>query len=150
LKADFDAYMRHLAGGDVLDEADFRPLQKTSIETRTQQLRRYLSALVHRGRDPQSLEFLADAVHIDTVKDGLRFLLDRSDGKPSKQMLDIACVVTAVARHWVKIDDRRLAGLKSICANIKQRLNGQTPDGDRPGRAWSGSVSFRTRPTSPP
>jgi integrase len=128
LQADFDAYMRHLAGKDILEDVDFQPLRPASIKTRTRQLRQFLSALVHRGRDPQSLQSLSDVVAVDTVKDGLRFFQDRFDGKPSKQMLDIACVVKSVSRHWVKVDDGHLAGLKSICGSIKRRLKGQTPD----------------------
>jgi integrase len=128
LKLNFDAYMRHLAGKDILEDVDFRPLRPASIKTRTRQLRQYLSALVHRGRDPQTLQSLADVVAVETVKDGLRFLLDRFDGKASKQMLDIACVVKAMARHWVKVEDQHLAGLKSICGSIKQKLSGHTPD----------------------
>ncbi len=127
LKADFDAYMHHLGGGDILEDVDFRPLRPRSIQTRTSQLRQYLSALVHRGRDPQTLRSLADVVAVATVKDGLRFFLDRCGGKPSKSMLDIACVVKAMARHWAKVDDRHLGELKSICGSLKQRLKNHMP-----------------------
>jgi site-specific recombinase XerD len=129
LKAEFDAYIRHLQGGDILEDVEFKPLRPASIKTRTIQLRQYLSALVHRGRNPQALGSLADVVAVATVKDGLRFFLERFGGKASKQMFEIACVVKTMARHWVKVADGHLTELKSVCRSIKQRLHGQTPDG---------------------
>ena len=128
LKHDFDAYMCHLSGKNVLEDVDFRHLGAASIETRSRQLREYISAVVHRGRDPQTLHSLADLVPVATVKEGLRFLLDRFGGKPSKQMLNIACVITSLARHWVKVGDSHLTELKSIRGSIKQRLRRQAPE----------------------
>ncbi len=128
LKADFDAYIRRLEGKNILEDVEFRPLRPASIRTRTKQLRAFLSALVHRGRDPRTMTSLAGVVAVPTVKDGLQFFVDRHGGKPTKNMFEIACAVKAMARHWVKIAEDHLAALKAVCRSIKQRLHGQTPD----------------------
>jgi integrase len=123
-----DAYLDHMAGKDILAETDFRPLSSKSIETRTRQLRMYMSALVHRGRDPQTLRSLADLVAVETARDRLRFFLDRAGGKPTKQTYDIACVVKTLARHGVHVEEAHLKELRAICRSIKLKLNELTVD----------------------
>ncbi len=123
LKAALDGYLDRMAGKDILADVDFRPLRPRSIETRTAQLRMYISALVHRGHDPQTLRSLADLVQVATVREGLRFFLDRAGGKPTKQIHDIASVVKTLARHGVHVDEQHLAKLKAICRGIRLRLD---------------------------
>ena len=119
LKADVDAYLGRLANTDVLEDLDFQPLKSASIRTRSHQIHAYLSALVHRGRDPQTLQTLRDVVAIDVVKDGLRFFLDRAEDKSTKQAHGIAGVIRAIARHWVQVEADRLTALDSL----RQRLD---------------------------
>jgi len=123
LKAELDGYLDRMAGKDILADVDFRPLRPRSIETRTMQLRMYISALVHRGHDPQTLRSLADLVQVATVREGLRFFLDRTAGKPTKQIHDIASVIKTLARRGVHVDEQHLAELKTICRSIKLKLN---------------------------
>jgi site-specific recombinase XerD len=122
LKTELDAYLGRLSGKDILAQTDFRPLRPRSIETRTKQLRMYISAIVHRGHDPQRLRSLADLVPVGTVLDGLRFFLDRAGGKPTKQLYEIACVVKNLARHGVHVEEAHLKGLKALCRTIKDGL----------------------------
>ena len=128
LKADFDAYIRRLSGGDILEDVDFKPLRPRSIETREQQLRQFISALVHRGHDPQSLRSLADLVPIDVFKEGLRFFEQRAGASRPSKCLTSPASSRRWRRHWVKVDEQHLARLKSICSNIKLRLKDQTPE----------------------
>jgi integrase len=120
------AYFERLAGKDLLAELDFRPLRPTSIDTYGRLLRAYLSALVHRGRDPQSLRSLSVIVEVGTVKDGLRFFLDRAGGNKTKQAYNIARMLTALARHWVKVDANHLEKLRKICSALEMRQKGLT------------------------
>ena len=71
LEADVQAYLNHLAGKDLLDERDFRPLKPESLQTLQYRLRAYLAALVRRGHDPQTITRLRDVVAVATVKNGL-------------------------------------------------------------------------------
>ena len=119
LEADLQSYLDRLAGRDILAELDFRPLKSLSIATRTRQLHEFLSAAVHHGRDPATLRTLADAVALDVVKDGLRFLLGRiGDRETSPHVHAIAGVITAVARHWVRVDAGHLAALQALCRRL--------------------------------
>jgi integrase len=126
LRSEVDIYLERLAGKDLLGEHDFRPLRLSSIATRERQLRQFASALVHRGRDPQTLRGLADLVAIDTLKDGLRFFLDRAGNKKTKYIRDLACALKAMARHQVKIDAEHLDRLRSICRQLDPGGRGLT------------------------
>jgi integrase len=126
LKAEVDIYLERLAGKDLLGELDFRPLRLSSIATRERQLRQFASALVHRGRDPQTVRGLADLVAIDTLKDGLRFFLDRAGNKKTKYIHDLACALKALARHQVKVDAKHLDTLRSICRQLDPGGRGLT------------------------
>ena len=126
LKADVDAYLEHLAGGDILDEIAFKPLRPASINTVRNELSVYLSALVHRGHDPQRLRRLSDVVALPTVKDGLRFFLARGEEGETDQPYRIARRVTTMARHWVKVDASHLAALQKLCKQLDPGEDGMT------------------------
>jgi len=126
LKTELDAYLDRLAGKDILAELDFRPLKPGSVKTRASQLREFISGLVHRGRDPQTLRCLADLVAVETVKQGLSFFLDRPDGGAKKHAHDIAGVLRGMARHQVRVDAAHLEKLKAICHRIDPGRRGMT------------------------
>ena len=119
LEQEVEAYLARLAGSDILEEIDFRPLQPTSLKTIHYELSLYVSALVYRGRDPQTLRTPADVVALGVVKDGLRFFLDRLNDKPTAQVIRIARRLSYVAQHWVKVEVTHLAALKAICRRLE-------------------------------
>src|SRR4051794_17348511 len=96
----------------------------SSSPPRARQLQEYASALVHRGRDPATLQSLAAVVAVEVVKDGLRFFLDRAGGKPTVQVHNIATVVKALAQHWVKVPPGHLEQLRAICQRLDPGQNG--------------------------
>jgi integrase len=118
LQTEIRNYLDHLAGRDILAERDFKPLRPTSVKNREFQLRQFVSALVHRGHQPEDLQSFEDLVAIQTVKDGLRFFLDRAKGKPTQQTHQIACTLRAIARHWVKVDAAHLNELRALCRRL--------------------------------
>jgi integrase len=120
---DCEVWLDRLSGRDLLDEMQFRPVRPSTVELRRRQLRLFASAVILRGRNPDTIASLRDLVEIDTVKDGLRYLLSRSDGKPTSTIFDIASALKAVAQHHVRVDTAHLSSLRSIV----NRLN--------PGRA---------------
>jgi integrase len=126
LKTELDAYLDQLAGKDIFTELDFRPLKPGSVKTRASQLREFISGLVHRGRDPQTLRSLADLVAVETVKQGLAFFLDRPDGGAKKHAHDIAGVLRSMARYQVRVDAAHLEKLKAICHRIDPGRRGLT------------------------
>ncbi len=123
---DVRKYFDKLAGKDLLADLDFRPLREASINSYDQLLRAFLSALVHQGRDPLSLKSLGDVVPVAVVKAGLRFFIDRAGGNKNKQTYNIARVLTAIARHWVKVDASHLEQLRGICSRLDVHQKGLT------------------------
>jgi integrase len=124
LRNEFQAYLDRLAGKDPLEELDFRPLRPSSICTYERLMRAFVSALVLRGCDPQTLNSLADVVDIATVKIGLRFFIDRAGGNKSKQAFNIARLLTAIARYWVKVERDHLGQLQAICRRLDSGKSG--------------------------
>lgn len=149
LKVDVEAYLDRLAGKDILAELDFKPLRPASLKTRQYQIRAYLSALVDRKRDPQTLCRLADVVAVAVVKDGLRFFIDRSSEKSSQRVHDIAGVIRSVAQHWVKVDPEHLAALRTICKRLKPRHEWLTPKNRNRLRQFDDPVNVRALLTLP-
>jgi integrase len=118
LQTELRNYLDHLVGRDILAERDFKPLRPTSVKSREFQLRQFVSAVVHRGHRPKDLRSFADLVAIQTVKDGLRFFLDRAQGNSTRQTHQIACTLKAIARHWVKVDAAHLNELRGLCRRL--------------------------------
>jgi integrase len=126
LQAELQHYLDHLAGEDILAERDFKPLRPTSVKNREFQLRQYVSSLIHRGHQPEDLRSFADLVATPTMKDGLRFFLDRAQGKSTQQTHQIACTLKAIARHWVKVNAVHLNELRTLCRRLDPGKAGLT------------------------
>ena len=106
LKADVGAYLRQRAGhDDLLEDGPPRPARPETLKTRERQLRIFASALVHRGRDSATLRKIADLVEFDAFCDGLRFFLERNQGKTGPQISQLADFLKGIARRWVKADE---------------------------------------------
>lgn len=149
LKADVDGYLGRLANTDLLEDLDFRPLKPASIRTRSYQIHAYLSALVHRGRDPQTLRTLRDVVAVDVVKDGLRFFLDRAEDKSTKQACGIATVIRAIARYWVEVGPDHLTALHSLCRRLDPHQVGMTETNRKRLRQFDDPENVRSLITLP-
>ena len=119
LKQDNDAWLDRLSGRDPLEEAPIRPVRASTVERRKWQIRAFASALVLRGRDPETLTSLADLVEIENFKEGLRFFLDKSGGERTGFIRELACILTAIARHHLDFDRAQLDPM----AVINRRLD---------------------------
>jgi integrase len=114
LREDCEAWSDRLAGHDLLDEAPFRPVRPSTVERRKQQIRAFASALALRGRDPATITSLKDLVEIDAYKEGLRFFIERSGGKSTTAIVDLAVSLKAIARHHLRLDNGHLDRLAAI------------------------------------
>jgi hypothetical protein len=66
---------------DLLSPTSRRPIKAISARSRLTLLHRFASALVLRGRDPFTLRGIADLVEPETVREALRFFLERNGGQ---------------------------------------------------------------------
>jgi hypothetical protein len=81
LKADIDAMLEATVSPDLLSPTSRRPIKAVSARSRLTLLQRFASALVLRGHDALTLRSIADLVEPETVREGLRFFLERNGGK---------------------------------------------------------------------
>jgi len=118
LKSDADAWLERLARGDPLGADPVRPARPWTRQTYALVIHQFASALVHRGRDPQQLRSLSDLVGLETVKEGLRYFLARDKKVSDSWLKTVLCVLSVIARNWVKIDAWHLEELSALRRNL--------------------------------
>jgi integrase len=95
------------------------------MKTRREQVRWFASALVHRGRDPASLRSLSELVKIDLIKEGLRFLLQRRGGKPTRHLQNMLYALRSLAQ-WTGAHPDDLAEITRLCGRLNPGVTGLT------------------------
>jgi integrase len=127
-KADADAYLARISGSDLLDDLPFRPVRPGTRQTREYQSRAAASALVRRGRAPETIRSLSDLVELGAFKEILRFFMTRRGNKTSAGIEHLANFLKSVARHWVKVDTATLQKMSDTIKNhISMPNSGMTP-----------------------
>jgi Phage integrase family len=126
LKADVDAMVEDAISPDLLSPTSRRPIKPVSARSRLTLLRRFISALVLRGRDPLTLCCIADLVEPDTVREGLRFFLERSGNRPTADIHQTAKLMCTLAKHWAKVSSDHLAELVAIRNRLDPGRHGMT------------------------
>jgi integrase len=126
LRGELEVYLARLSGEDLLADGDFRPLRAASIHSYHRLFRAFLSALVHRGHDISEFRRPVDIVAVDIVKDGLRFFIERAGDTKTTQAYNIARLLLALARHWVRVDADHVQKLKAICRRLDPGKAGLT------------------------
>jgi integrase len=124
---DFGVWRDRLAGLDILDEGPSRPLRRRSVEHREWQVRAFASALVRRGRDPATIRSLGDLVELETFREGMRYLLERTGNKPTSGTGGVAAGLMAIARHHVRLEPAKLDSLARVARRVSPGRRGLTP-----------------------
>jgi len=127
LKDDADVYLARISGADLLDELPFRPVRQSTRDKRQYQLRAAASALVRRGRAPETIRSLGDLVEVEAFKEILRFFMGRRGNKSSVGTEHLARFLKSVARHWVRADQVVLQRMDAVIKNISVPQSGMTP-----------------------
>lgn len=126
LRQDCQAWCDRLAGRDLMEDTPFRPVKPVTIALRDWQIRAFATALALKGRDPATLTGLECLVDLSTFKTGLRFFLDREDGKPTTAIADLASSLKAIARYRVGIEPQHLALMGGIIRRLASGRYGLT------------------------
>jgi integrase len=121
LHQDCSAWLDRLAGRDLFEDAPFTPVRPSTVERREHQIRSFASALVLRGRDPVTIKGLKDLVEITAYKEGLRFFVERSGGKSTTAIVDLAGAMRAIARHHLMLDKDHLDRMTTKRLSIGRR-----------------------------
>jgi integrase len=123
-QADVDAWCRRMAMTDLFDEdAPVRASRPATIKHRRFQIRMMASAIVLSGVDISKITGLRDIVEVENFRLGIRFMIDRGDGKITEAIFGLASGIKAIARHHVKIDDLHLERLKRLCSRLDQQAD---------------------------
>lgn len=124
---DLDAWCDRLAGTDLLDEQEFRPLRQVSVDWHRKHILRCGSALTRQGVDPSDIVDLSVLVEFENAKRILRWFLARNqDNQPSQQTHHMSGVLLSIARHWVRLDDEPLRKLTAVFSRCRVRSGGMT------------------------
>ena len=126
LKADIDAMLKAAVSPDLLPPTSRRPIKSVSARSRLTLLRRFNSALVLRGRDPLTLRSITDLVEPETVRQGLRFFLERNGGRSTADIHQTAKLMSTLAKHWVGVPANHLAELVAIRNRLDPGRHGMT------------------------
>ena len=115
------AWRKRVEDPDVLDlDAPARPLRPETVMAHIMGIRRFASALVHRGDlkigDIVSLRTLMEP---ERFKSALRFFMERLGGKPTASLHNLANTMRHIARHWCKLEDGILKELPTLCARLE-------------------------------
>ena len=124
-QADVERWLHRLANPDPFsDIGPVKPLQPATLEHRRYQIRQMASALVHQGHAREQITSLAYLVDLDHFKDGLRFMMSRSDDKPTEAIHGLAMGLKAVAEHHVRVTDTHLDAMRQICGRLNLNVDG--------------------------
>jgi integrase len=82
------------------------------------------SALVHAGTSREEITSLAVLVEMENLKKGLRYIMDRFEGKPTEAIHGLAMGLKAIARHHVRISEADLDQLRKLCSRLNLEVDG--------------------------
>jgi hypothetical protein len=122
-------------GHNLLDErAPDSPLAPTTLRAKTEQIRRYLSALVRSGAmNPSAITSLAVALSPACFAAAVQWYLERNcpaDPSPRRattpSLDEMAETLLGIARHWARLDGDALKALEKMVAKLRCRRRGMT------------------------
>ena len=126
-QADLAGFCDHLAGADPLAEnGPPRPLRPISVFRRRFQVLQLASALIKRGRRAETIRTLADLVAPDALREALLFFLDRSGGRKTTQISQLANTALMIAKHWTSADPTTSAAIRKLKSRVACETQGMT------------------------
>ncbi len=127
LREEIDRWRGLMSGASLLDDrAPDKPFKPSTLFTKTEQVWRYLSALVHSGAmrssDVASLELALAPKHFEAA---LTWYL-RRDGKSTPGLAETAATMLGIARHWARLAPDSIKLLARACKRVNCRRVGMT------------------------
>jgi hypothetical protein len=112
-----------VVGGQLpFDErAPDKAFRSTTLATKLEQLRRYLSALVRSGTPIEQITSLAFALAPKNYAAALTWYMARSDGKSTPGLSESAATMLGIARHWVQMEQTDLVKVERATKKVNCR-----------------------------
>jgi hypothetical protein len=116
----------HAGKFPLAPKAPKRPMRPSTLRTRSEQVRRFASALVHSGVPVERITSLAVLAEPENFRLGLEYFLGRAGNRSTPSIEETALGIYYIAVHWVKAADADLAKLKEFCEHVRCRERGLT------------------------
>jgi hypothetical protein len=127
LLAEIEEWKAVVGGQLPFDErAPGKAFRSTTLATKLEQLRRYLSALVRSGTPIEQISSLAFALAPKNYAAALTWYMARSDGKSTPGLSEIAATMLGIARHWVQMEQPDLVKVERATKKVNCRRKGMT------------------------
>ena len=94
------------------------PLRPISVYRRRFQVLQLASGVITRGRPAETIRTLADLVMPDTLREALLFFLDRSGGRTTTQISQLAYTALMIAKHWASADAATIAAIRKLNSRV--------------------------------
>ena len=125
-RADLDAWRTHLLNPDLMDlSAPRRPLKTITVDGQIAMILRFASALVHGKVLP--IEEITDlrvlVSDVERFKAGLRFFLDRFEGRTTAYIAKTADTLRAIAKYYVQAPEEVYGEIERICRRLHPPRN---------------------------
>ena len=125
-RVDLEAWCARLLSPDPMDpSAPPRPLKAITVNGKTALVLRFASALVHSEALP--IEKITDlhvlVSDVERFKTGLRFFLDRFEGRSNAYIAKIADSLRAIAKHYVQVPEEIYDAIENICRRLRPPRN---------------------------
>lgn len=123
-QADVAAWVQRVSKPDVFDPTALRkPLKPSTIAGYIVTIRRFASALVHRGAAPlEGLNSLADLFTGDRFKQGLTYFVERDGGVANQHLVSLAHDLKNIAKYHCKVPLEVLGAITGICTNLDNQV----------------------------
>lgn len=114
-------WVERVSNPDPLDlDAPVRPLRGDTVDARIHGIRRFASALVHRGDLlPDEITSIALLLEPERFKSACRFLIERVGGEPTESVQNLANAMRHIGKHWCKLDETTLNVLDALCKRLE-------------------------------
>ena len=127
-RKDAEEFLTRLSGDDPLAiDGPPRPARPATIAHRRFAIRQLVSGLCHRGHALSDLTSLRQLVEIETVKEALRFHLERADGKPTSQTAGLAQTLLLIAKYHCRLPEEELRPLAELRNRLRPKEKGLRP-----------------------
>lgn len=112
--------------GMWIEDGPSKPLKPVTILNIRAQIRQFAAALIAQGKKKGDITDLSVFVELENYKNGLRFFVNRNDGKPQSWLAGMAATLLAIARYHVRVAPDKINQLKTIKGRLTIENLGMT------------------------
>lgn len=126
-QTDVAGWVQRVSKPDVFEIGALKkPLKKTTIAGYIMTIRRFASALIHRGAVPLAKMTSLGKFFADTnFKEGLTFFVERDSGAVTQHLVSLAHDLKNIAKYHCKVAPEVLGTITGICTNLDNQVGRQ-------------------------